>query len=171
MRNLWLDYRDWLINLCHFRRKGYDQLMTQLHFSPFEIVLKRDHNRLQDGLSFRQQFLNENGINGDFSDHPGGILEVLVALAVRIDGEFIGNPSDPAPDYIFWEMICNLGLDKFDDKHYNSDYVYEILGKFVRREYDFNGRGGLFPLKNVQNDQRKVEIYYQMLAYLSENYV
>ena len=68
-------------------------------------------------------------------------------------------------------MICNLGLDKFDDKHYNSDYVYEILGKFVRREYDFNGRGGLFPLKNVQNDQRKVEIYYQMLAYLSENYV
>ena len=171
MKYLWLDYRDWLINLCNFRKKGYDKLLTQLHFSPFEVVLERDINRVQDGLSFRQQFLSENGINGDFYDQPCSILEVLVALAVRIDGEYIGNPADPHPDQIFWEMICNLGLNKFDNKHYNSDFIYEILGKFVGRAYNFDGNGGIFPLKNVQNDQRKVEIWSQMMAYLNENYV
>lgn len=170
MNNLWLDYRDWLINLCHFNKKGYDELLTQLHFSPFEVILDRDDNRVQDGLSFRQQFLNENGINGDFYDHPCGILEVLVALSIRIDNEFVGNPVDPHPEMLFWMMICNLGLDKFDNKHYNSDFIYEILGRFVSRQYDFNGNGGIFPLKNARNDQRKNEIWNQMLAYVSENF-
>ena len=174
MNKIWSDYKIWLIKMCRINRIGYNHLIDQLHNSPFEAVLERDNNRINDGLDLRHRFLIENGINGDFFDHPAGILEVLIALAVRIDSEFLGNPMDPHPDIMFWEMICNLGLDKFDDKHYNSDEIYRILGIWINREYDFYGNGGVFPIpkthKNVQN-QREIELWMQMTAYINVNFM
>jgi hypothetical protein len=38
-----------------------------------------------------------------------------------------------------------------------------------RRLYTTSGYGGLFPLEEPKEDQRKVEIWYQMMAYLGEN--
>lgn len=171
MKNLWVNYRDWLIKYCGFKLRGYDLLIDQLHNSPFEVVLDRDINRLKDGESLRQHFLIENGINGDFYEHNVGVLEVLIALAVRIDCDFIGNPNKPHPEIMFWEMICNLGLDKFDDKHYNSDAVYNILGVWIGRKFDKNGFGSVFPLPKTYTDQRKIELWRQMTAYVNIHFV
>ena len=144
--------------------------MEQLFDSPFEAVLDRDINRIDDCLSLREQFFYEKGVNGSFIEKDPCILELLVSLSVRIDNEYLGNPNDPHPEIMLWEMICNLGLDKFDNSHYNGDKIYKILGVLVGRQYDFNGKGGLFPLKNVCFDQKNVEIVGQMKAYLSENF-
>lgn len=170
---MWLNYRNWLLNICNFSISGYDKLMEQLHESPFEAVLERDNNRIKDGLDLRQRFLIENGINGNFYEHPVSVLEVLIALAIRIDSEFLGNPNDPRPDFIFWDMIRNLGLDKFDNKHYNSDEIYRILGIWINRTYDFYGNGSIFPLnkKSGCSDQRKNEIWTQMTAYINTNFM
>ena len=66
----------------------------------------------------------------------------------------------------------NLGLVPFDDESYvdldGQTYVERIIDDFVKREYDFNGVGGIFPLKHAEQDQRDVEIWYQMSAYLYE---
>ena len=144
--------------------------MGQLFDSPFEVILDKDSDRISDCLALRGQYFYEIGINGDFSNKEVSILELLISLAIRIDNEYIGNPNDPHPEIIFWEMICNLGLNKFDNSHYNGDKIYRILGNFVSRQYDFNGNGGIFPLKNVCFDQKDVEIVGQMKAYLSEKY-
>jgi hypothetical protein len=48
--------------------------------------------------------------------------------------------------------------------------VNQILTNLVERTYQKNGKGGLFPLKQPAKDQRRVEIWYQMAAYLNENY-
>ena len=73
---------------------------------------------------------------------------------------------------LFWEMIDNLGLIGYDDASYadvrNRIRVSDILNNLIRRRYHRNGRGGLFPLKRPSCDQRKVEIWYQMNAYLME---
>jgi hypothetical protein len=38
----------------------------------------------------------------------------------------------------------------------------------VNREYDPDGRGGLFPLDGTHANQREVELWYQMQAYIIE---
>lgn len=169
--NIWCDYCDWLVEQLHFNDKGYENLIEDLHNTPFEVILDRDNDRIGDAEGLRKKYLNGYGITGDFKMlYPIGILEVLTALAIRIDAEYIGNPADPQPNIIFWEMLCNLGLDKYDNRHFNGDYINEIVYVFINRMYDFNGYGGLFPLKNPRNDQKNVEIWSQMKAYLSENY-
>jgi hypothetical protein len=152
-------------------RKGFDLLLEELLDSPFEVIIDRDSNRLKDGENIRKAFFTENGVSGMFIDHEISVLEVILALAIRIDQEYTGNPRNPHPELIFWELLGNLGLDKFDNIHFNSDIIYEILGIFINREYDFNGNGGLFPLKNPICDQREVELWSQAMAYLSENWV
>lgn len=168
--NLLEKYYEWLLYSVNFNDKGYNLLMKELFNSPFEVVLERDNNRIDDCMALREQFLYGEGLKGDFLDFPANILELLVSLAIRIDNEYIGNPNDPHPEIIFWEMICNLGLDKFDNLRFNSGLIYEILGVFVGRKYDKNGNGGLFPLPKTNTDQREIELASQMKAYLNIHY-
>ena len=171
MDKIWIDYNDWLLKFCNFKQSGYRKLINQLSESPFEAILDRDLNRLYDGENLRRHFLSENGIHGDFCSHPVSILEVLIALAVRIDDEYTGNPNNPRPDLVFWEMICNLGLDKYDDKHYNYDEVYNILGIWIERKFDKNGVGSPFPVYKTYTDQRKIELWLQMTSYINIHFV
>jgi hypothetical protein len=67
----------------------------------------------------------------------------------------------------------NAGLDAFDDGNFDTmddSEVMKILDRIIERTYQRNGVGGLFPLKRDKKDQRKVELWYQMNAYLIENY-
>jgi hypothetical protein len=74
----------------------------------------------------------------------------------------------------FWKILENAGLDLYDDGafygHHGNTEVNEILNKIINREYRRDGKGGLFPLKRTNKDQRKVELWYQMNEYLVENY-
>lgn len=182
MIDLYNEYIKWLLNKVHFDRlKGdlrrgfpdqsdYNMLMDILGHTTFNIVIERDMNRVKDGLSLRYDFFDDCGIDGASFVQPCNILEFLVALSIRIDTEYIGDPDEECPEFIFWEMICNLGLDKYDDKHFSKDDVEEILDIFVNRQYRSDGKGGIFPLKSDEFDQKSVEIWSQMLAYISENY-
>lgn len=165
-RNGRINYFEWLLDRVGFRRKGYTQLMLCLFNIPFEAVIERDNNRMDDAMSLRSEY-------GQFSYFMEGIpnvLEVLIALAIRIEDEYIGDPSDLDPEPIFWEMCCNLGLERYTDRFFNSDRVYEIIVDWLDRDFDPNGEGSIFPIKNPSQDQRDVEIWSQMQEYLSENY-
>lgn len=174
--NIWDSYFEWLLKRLNLKKRDRKKLLHILFDRPFDVILDRDYNRLEDGRYLRNHFLLECGINGGFTDHYISVLEVLIALCERIELEYIGNPSDPRPDIIFWEILCNLGLDRecFSDSRINHPTnlrkIDEIVNVFVNREYDFNGNGGLFPLKVNDFDQKDVEIWDQMQAYLSENY-
>ena len=71
-------------------------------------------------------------------------------------------------------LIENLDLVKFDDisldEDGNFDEIDIRLSNFMERTYTRNGYGGLFPLTKSKENQRNVEIWYQMSAYLEENY-
>jgi hypothetical protein len=63
-------------------------------------------------------------------------------------------------------MINNLDMDWLD-----PDDILDCIDRFLSRKYDYNGVGGIFPLrKGASEDQRNVEIWYQMQSYLMENY-
>ncbi len=71
-----------------------------------------------------------------------------------------------------WNLVKNLELDRFEGKTTPEHRVIidGILEQLIWRLYDTNGVGGFFPLAWPQQDQTKVEIWYQMAAYLNEQF-
>ena len=66
----------------------------------------------------------------------------------------------------FWGMIVNLGLGSMTDGRYDRRFVEGVLNRFLNREYEPDGRGGLFRIKHCNRDLRTVEIWYQLCWYL-----
>lgn len=172
---LWLNYGDWLVKLVGFERKGYDNLMELMHMTPFTYTVERDRNRASDGQYLRGQYFDEVrvGYAGQFDRYDASVLEVLVALAIRLDNEYIGDPGEGHPEEIFWEMLENLGFDtpKARNAHFRMHYCYEILVYWMERRYDRRGTGGVFPMRKTRRNQKKLELWDQAMEYVSENYV
>ena len=53
-----------------------------------------------------------------------------------------------------------------DDTRFDRPYVNSVVKKFLKRDYEPNGQGGLFTIKKCRDDLRDVEIWYQMCWYL-----
>jgi hypothetical protein len=103
-------------------------------------------------------------VDRDWMNLGCSMLEMLVGLSRRLVDLTEGEPRD-----WFWHILRNLELaDHNDSVSYNQQDVDDILDRVIWRTYEPDGRGGLFPLKNAQEDQRKVEIWYQFCAYILE---
>lgn len=176
------EYFYWLCELVHIDQdeRTYWLLAKELFEKPFIPLIAHDENRSSDGLELREEYMSDADCYGELDiDGDCSIFEMLIALARRMDFE-TSDPNDPMDTndttaYWFWEMIDNLGLMEFDDDSYieleGQTYVDWILEIFVDRQYEPNGEGGIFPLKRVCEDQREVELWYQMNNYLMENKV
>lgn len=178
-------YFNWLLERVQFSRLvglrnggfpsdfRYERLLYFLFSKDFKYVIERDKNRMQDGLSLRYEYIEETGIEKDDFESESSVnctcLEVLVALATRLDREYVGDPSEGQPELIFWAMICNLGLDEFRDSAWNGPEVERIIDIWLLREYNYDGNGGIFPLSVATFDQRESEIWSQAMAWISEN--
>lgn len=188
-------YFQWLCDLvkCDRGLSSFYLLLGVMYQNAFLIKNKKDENRAEDGMSLRQEYLNEvapelysqNDIE-DLKSQPCSILEMVIGISKRMAFELVEEePGDEDFVKYFWEIIDNLGLLDFDDMHFNIigtdpnndeherenwKKVVGILQNLNNRKYDRNGRGGMFPLKNAEKDQRRVEIWYQMQAYIKEKY-
>ena len=67
----------------------------------------------------------------------------------------------------FLDMLVSLGLDSMDDAHFKRHQVDKVLKRFLNRDYEHNGKGGLFTVNNGRNMQT-TEIWYQMNYHLLE---
>ena len=165
----WNEYGGWLLWRVHNKRKNYEMMFKQLHDTPFRYIIHRDKNRAEDGIYLRDEFMQDTGIYID-SSKDCSVLEMLVALAIRIDNEYIGDPGKERPEVIFWQMLKNLGLHKFPDNVSNPKKIFDILSIWIDRKFEKDGRGSIFPIKNPDENQVEIEIWSQMLSYLSKTY-
>ena len=69
----------------------------------------------------------------------------------------------------FWNMIVSLGMAAMDDTRFNEERAEYIVVRFMNREYQPNGAGGLFTLTHPVDDMRTIDIWYQLMRYLNEN--
>ena len=150
-------------------RKTHWALLWQLFTTEFVWLIPNDDNRVEDGRDLRYEFLVESEYpdpDEDFMLINCSVLEMLIALCRRI--AFL---TDTPIDAWFWHIMHNLGIDDCtDDKAPGfTDEVAEVLRAFIWRDYAPDGKGGLFPLRRPDRDQREVEIWYQMGAYILEN--
>lgn len=169
-------YFDWLYSLVGtVQSREYSEshmyLFTQMYSKVFTWFIPNDDNRVEDGKALRATFLDETRFRLDipyehFYAIDCSMLEMFIALSQQAAFLSDGRPVD-----WFWRMMHNLGLDQFTDSVYgdaSAREVEDILDKVIERRYEFNGIGGVFPLLSAQNDQRKVELWYQLQAYLVE---
>lgn len=174
-------YFEWLKNTVDpFVGRGHhDRLFNTLHSMAYVPIMELDRNREIDGVGLRDIYSRGYGIDKSESDEivdsPCSVLEFLIALAHRMD--YIYSPTDRRYlSDLFWEILHNIDLDYeattddiFERNPETLQYqVYSAIDMVQNRTYAPDGTGGLFPLNNPKEDQRNVEIWYQMNQYLVE---
>lgn len=170
------EYFDWMYQLVcgDVKRASYRKLLCQLHDTAFGYSIAMDGNRAEDGVDLRYRFGYEHDIEGSaiasyLDNKECSVLEMMVALAIRCEEHIMDNPDiGNRTSQWFLNMIENLGLGRMTDEHFNRRYVTRILNKFLNREYERNGEGGLFTVHHDRIDMRSVEIWYQAMWYLDE---
>lgn len=169
------DYFEWMYELVcgtysvdpdfSFRR-----LLTTLHDTEFTYFIPHDENRAEDGMALRYRYCVRHGCEELewCLDGPCSVLEMMLALAIRCEETIMDDPGigDRVTQW-FWGMITNMGLGGMYDSNFNEYLVDEIIMTFLNREYEPDGRGGLFRVRNWDRDMRSTEIWHQLLAYLN----
>ena len=172
-------YFTWLYNMVdgewYDEKHSHIKLLEFMHRTRFIYFVPNDDNRAEDGFDLRHRFFYETHQTPTqdeiFWEKPCSVLEMLIALADRM--AFDGSKT--TFEY-FWEMMHNIHLDVYSDCVYEDTprdskfHIEHALYVLNHREYQYNGgRGGLFPLREPKEDQVRVELLYQMSAYLLEN--
>lgn len=167
-------YFEWMYDLVCGKRFArdisYRKLLLHLHDIEFIYSIPKDANRADDGIKLRSRFAYEE----DFPDAdlylegPCSVLELMVALSIHceehiMDDPMIGNRTSQW----FWIMISSLGLGGMNDTVYDPRYVDTVITRFLRREYKPDGTGGLFKVRNCEDDLRTLEIQYQLYRFIN----
>lgn len=158
--------------------KQYRKLLRTLLDIPFWGAIGNDDDRGEEGLELRVRyndiFAKKSG-KGDFNtpevDDIFGhcrVLEMLIALSMHMYDLMQDMGIYNSVSRWFWEIMRNVGLDKFDDQHFNKRTKY-IITKTVEDILNLDSgnvktgtRGGWFNSRNWQ----EIEIWYQMHEYL-----
>lgn len=147
-------------------------MARDLYVKEFVWFIPNDDNRVEDGKALREEFMREQGIDQvdqNWLDLGCSMLEMLIALSRQASFEDL---EERAPGEWFGIFLHNMGLDKYNDRDYSTELAEDINEKVdlvIYRNYNADGTGGIFPLTNPSEDQRRVELWYQMSAYLLEN--
>lgn len=147
----------------------------RLHATNFRYSIVRDQNRADDGKDMRGRYaLVCNYIESlyeilDILDGPCSVLEMMLALAIRCEQNIMDDPAkgDRTGQW-FWNMIVSLGLGNMSDARYDRKLVDDAINAFLDHKYAPDGKGGLFTIRNCEQDLRKVEIWHQMCWYLDK---
>lgn len=167
------EYYNWLLNRIEdpdrpIVRK-YTELLNALYSKRYEYRIARDSNRAMDGVDLRYEFGGIFGYSRHYIDRwlvgQCSMLELMVALSARCENEISGTTD---AHVWFWLMVESLNLEGMDNDHFEPDYVNQALEDFMAGNYRRNGEGSLFTLKNTHRDMRRLELWYQMHAFLNE---
>jgi hypothetical protein len=178
-------YFSWLYDKVK-QDRTYVKLCKELHKIRFRWTVHNDDNRASDGVGLRDIFIDENNLDERHLSvqyllkGEATVFEVMVALALRMnDLMYELNDRENHAGRWFREMLMNLKLAEHTDnsepgtrfEEMTEQKIWQICDILMDRTYDYDGSGSLFPMKRKPpKDMRKVEIWYQLMLYLTENY-
>jgi hypothetical protein len=145
----------------------YWKILKVLFTREFTWIIPNDDNRSEDGKALRFEFMQDlllDEVDEDWMDLGCSMLELMVGLSRRLAFE-----ADGEPHYWFWRLMENLGLQRYsDNRRLLRRRIDAVLDTVIQRTYKPNGEGGFFPLRETEQDQRQVELWYQLSAYVLE---
>jgi hypothetical protein len=160
-------YFEWLLTQVRVQHgsQTYRELCWALYKKEFIWFIPNDDNRIRDGQDLLVEFFHEHGLETENVKTNTGCscLELVIGLSRRLAFLAGGDPVEWA-----WHLLGNLGLHSMSDPLSNRSLsvVDEILERVIGRTYRPDGRGGFFPLRYAEKDQREVELWYQLNAYV-----
>lgn len=176
-------YFEWMYRLvCDDRytqdpRSSHRTLLKFLHEQEFIFDAKpgNDDQRALDGIDLRYYFAevehhDPRMVAKALDVLPCSMLEMMIALAIRCEDMMEDRDYGNRTGQWFWEMLESLGLAKMTDSCFDEEEALDILDRFYRNDYDRDGRGGLFTVKNCPYDMREQEITWQMYEFLNTYY-
>ena len=99
-------------------------------------------------------------------DQKATEIEVLIGLAEDLAEK---TENDSLSGW-FWIMINNLGLDTYDDDHWDFNEIVSIVNKWMYVEYDEDGWGCPFFMPDYHGDVRKLTIWDQANKFAVKNF-
>lgn len=157
---------------------GYITLLTTLFHKEYTWSIRMDETRAAYVKNAREGFLEKQNLDEKEKedwrrslDMPPSVLEVLLMLAKQMEDDFGDADQINIPAW-FWMMISNLELSQYNDiitGTRESEKIIKILDIWLNREFDPDGHGSPFPLKNPRGDQRMVDLWMQANFYVVEN--
>lgn len=176
------DYFSYLSEMVYIDGRYNDQtywvLAKTLWDTDYIWSIGLDEDRAIDGMALRKRYQADGGTDG--YDGPCTVMEMLVALAERMNDIFDELDGENKTPIFFWEMVENLDLGSYSDEifelypartHGYLNRMDRKLERWMDRRFDYDGSGSPFPLQNPRCDQREVDLYYQANLYLTENYL
>lgn len=168
------EYRHWLMEKAGFTWRDEEVYGECLSFAmdyPFRVILTMDGNRMVDGQNLRAEFSSKCDIPfvdscTAFLGKPVSVFEVLLALVIRGDEQFMYDPviGSRAPKW-FRMTMQNIGLLDISAK----DQWHHRVERFINRAYNPDGSGGgAFVVKSKTNDLRNEELWTQMNLFFDE---
>lgn len=164
-------YLEWLYSLVGRQAENVDHwhLMKQLNSREFVYLPEapNDENRCEDGMALRREFMRRNRevqVEQHWLDMGCSVLEMMIGMARRLSFE---QPDGSVGEW-FWHLVDNLGLTRYHDGRWHGREIDRVIERLIWRNYSFDGNGGLFPLRKPYEDQRRVELWFQMESYLLE---
>ena len=164
--------RNWLDPEC-----DYCILLRCLYEREFTWVVDRDVNRAEDGCMLRKRFEEESGIECDVEwiDWPCSVLEMLLALSIRIDDQIMYDISigERVSEW-FWDMVRSMGLSNLYDEAWRkrpqhcTNLAHECITRMLDREYSEDGKGGLVPCMGDISEWKEAEIWVQANRYFGQ---
>lgn len=146
---------------------SFSALLKQLFQKEFVWLVANDVNRAVDGKELRLEFIRDRKlgtIDSLWKELGCSFFELTMGLSRRLSYEAGGEPH-----YWFWKLMENIGIARYsDDRRLPYKKIEDTLDRVIYRTYKRNGLGGFFPLKHALDDQRKVELWYQLSAYVLE---
>ncbi len=173
------EYFKWIYDcMCKGRvHKGvsYIKLFRFLHETEFTYSIIMDENRALDGVDLRYRFAMEiyNDPSVEYclrvTNDSCSVLEMLAALAIRCEETIMedsryGNRTSQW----FWSMLSTMGVSLMTDDVFDEEYVAKCVYTFLNREYEPDGAGGIFYIRNCEEDLRDMEIWTQLCWYLNK---
>lgn len=150
-------------------------LMKCLDSMIFVPVNPMDENRASDGRYMRYVYRDQTGNDSCRGESDCSVLEFLIGFAWRLSYN-IGNiqedwGGDQGVAPWFWTMVHNIKLDAeygFAGPVVDEKEAQRKVEKFMYRNYDYYGHGGLFVVDHPLEDMRDAELWDQANWYLTQ---
>lgn len=182
MNDISKQYFNWLCNIVTAGRPryktSYSKLLRYLYDVDFTYTIDRDGNRYEDGIDLRYRFgqiehKDQRAVAFVLDSKPCSVLEMMVGLACRCEDQIMSNSryGNRSGEW-FWDMVKSLGLYDMTDNKFSESKASSIINRFLNREYEPTGHGGLFSIEVVDDygnivDLTTQEIWYQAMWYLN----
>jgi hypothetical protein len=148
-------YFHWLLKfigngLC--RKNSYFELLKYLFNTDYYWSIPMDEDRAADGVDLRYRFVVECGEDLEASymylSGPPSVLEVLIALSIKMEYIARGSIELSKAGQWFWGMIKCLNIFDYYDGNFNSEEVEYCLNRWFENEDNAsifpNGHGELW---------------------------